>query len=383
MRKRQKNFIAPLLAFGARSALGTVANTAMIGGTVYGIKQSSDANEAQEEANKKMEEEMKRHNRAMEAVAKKNAEAAINAEESQKSFAASPSVMKNLTGFAKDIWTSQKGNVKKAVGMGAGFAGLGYAGNRIATSIKDHKENNDEGNKKFLKKAAIIGGTIGGGLLAARTGLMGPGVKEFMKTGKGGDILRKAKDTLNPIVRDEKTNAIKKGATAGRIAMNAGFMATPTISYLAQRKSQNDMVNNTVPEIEEEQRSYAFTNIKSIMGSIKNGWNTFRKHPGLSISGAASKAGSFAGFYGEGGREAVQRGVNNLANIGAKSGNSYTKKTAEWLKNHEKTANYLAGAGSLAGGGASMKIGSSLVDKTMKAIDRDAYKMEEAENGKV
>ena len=140
----------------------------MAGGTLLGLKQGADGNAAQEEANEKMLREQKKHNRAMEEAARKNAGAAIEAE---KSFAALPtSVLRGMVkvknvgkaigntkagGFAKDLLGTQKENIKTAVGTGASFAALEYGGNRLAASVKDHKENNDEGNKSFLKKAAL------------------------------------------------------------------------------------------------------------------------------------------------------------------------------------------------------------------------------------
>ena len=71
---RQKNYAIQLLPL--------LANSAMIGGTLFGLKQGADANSAQEEANEKMLREQKKHNRAMEEAARENANAAIEAEKS-------------------------------------------------------------------------------------------------------------------------------------------------------------------------------------------------------------------------------------------------------------------------------------------------------------
>lgn len=355
----------------------------LAGGTLLGLKQSADGNAAQEEANEKMLREQKKHNRAMEEAARKNASAAIEAE---KSFAALPtSVLKGVKdagkalantkagGFAKDLLGTQKENIKKAVGTGASFAALGYGGNRLAASIKDHKENNDEGNKSFLKKAALGTAAVGGGILAAKRGLIpgkfGKTAQTFMTTGKGGSALKSLGKSVNPIVRDE-TGQISKGGTLGKVGMNAIFLGMPTVSYLAQKKSQNDMIDNTQKEF-------------SIMAGIKAGFGALRNNPGRTITGGINKAASFMGFYGKGGTTAVQKTVGKLAEAGKASGNTWTQKTAEFLGKHKKTANVLAAGGTLAVGGTAMKAGSSLVDKPMKAIDKDAYKMEEPENDKI
>ena len=369
---RQKSYAIQLLPL--------LANSAMIGGTVLGLKQSSDANAAQEEANEKMLREQKKHNRAMEEAARENASAAIEAE---KSFAAPPmSVMAKIRsagrsigntqvgGFAKDLLGTQKENIKKAVGTGASFAALGYGGNRLAASVKDHKENNDEGNKSFLKKAALGTAAIGGGILAARKGLIGgKTVQNFMTTGKGGSALKSLGKAVNPIVRDE-AGKISKGGTIGKVGMNAVFLGMPTVSYLAQKKSQNDMIDNTQKEF-------------SIMAGIRAGFRALHNNPGRTITGGINKAASFMGFYGKGGTTAVQNTVGKLAEAGKASGNTRTQKTAEFLGKHKKTANVLAAGGTLAVGGTAMKAGSSLVDKPMKAIDKDAYKMGESENDKI
>lgn len=372
---RQKSYAIQLLPL--------LANSAMIGGTVLGLKQSSDANAAQEEANEKMLREQKKHNRAMEEAARENASAAIEAE---KSFAAIPmSVMEKMRsagraigntqvgGFAKDLLGTQKENIKKAVGTGASFAALGYGGNRLATSVKDHKENNDEGNKSFLKKAALGTAAIGGGILAAKRGLIpgkfGETVQNFMTTGKGGSALKSLGKAVNPIVRDE-AGQISKSGTIGKVGINSIFLGMPTVSYLAQKKSQNDMIDNTQKEF-------------SIMAGIKAGFGALRNNPGQTITGGINKAASWIGFYGKGGTTAVQNTVGKLAEAGKASGNTWTQKTAEFLGKHKKTANVLAAGGTLAVGGTAMKAGSSLVDKPMKTIDKDAYKMEESENDKI
>ena len=376
---RQKSYAIQLLPL--------LANSAMIGGTVLGLKQSSDANAAQEEANEKMLREQKKHNRAMEEAARENANAAIEAE---KSFAALPtSVLRGgierlrdagrtlantkAGGFAKDLLGTQKENIKKAVGTGASFAALGYGGNRLAASVKDHKENNDEGNKSFLKKAALGTAAVGGSILAAKRGLIpgkfGKTAQTFMTTGKGGSALKSLGKAVNPIVRDE-TGQISKGGTLGKVGFNAMFLGMPTVSYLAQKKSQNDMIDNTQKEF-------------SIMAGIKAGFRALHNNPGRTITGGINKAASFMGFYGKGGTTAVQNTVGKLAEAGKASGNTWTQKTAEFLGKHKKTANVLAAGGTLAVGGAAMKAGSSLVDKPMKTIDKDAYKMEESENDKI
>ena len=346
--------------------------------SILGLKQGADAQKEQEEANEAAAREQRRHNRAMEKAAMTNPEAL------QKDFAAPGSILKTAGGFAKDLIGTQKGNMKSALGTATTLAGTAYLGNRLATSVKDHKENNDQGNKNFLKKAAIGAGVIGGSILAAKKGGLGKPIQNFMTTGKGGQTLSTIGKAVNPIVKNEAGKISVKG-TLGKNAINAGFIAAPTISYLAKKKSENDMAENTQKEFAAVPMSVMRGLVKGrqAMGAVKNGVNTFKSHPGLSISGGLNRAASFMGFYGKGGTKAVQNTVSKLAEAGQKSGNTWTQGTAKFLGEHKKTANLLATGGTLAAGTGMMKLGTAAVEKPARLLDNDAYKMEDQENDKI
>ena len=354
----------------------------MVGTSALGLKQGSDAAAQQEEANMQQMKEMKRHNRAMEAAAKQNAASSLNAEEGQRVFASVSGVFQAIKnsqagGLVKDLYGIHKGNLKSAAKMGASFAALGYAGNRIAASVKDAKENNNEGNKNFLKKAAIGVGTVGAGVLAARKGLMGKTVKEVMTTGKGGQMLSKAKTTLNPIKRTQD-GKIDMGSTGMGLAMNGAFLAVPTVSYLAKKRAENNMVDNTQSQ-QPVQTQYSGM-INTAVNYAKHAW----KNPSRAITGGMTHVGKLAGgFFGKGGTSAVQNTFNKLKTAGAEG--SWSRKLGEWATKKDASgklvnagkANLLATAGTVAVGGAAMKAGESVINKPMKKFDSDAYKMEE------
>lgn len=365
--------------------LQAAANLAMIGSSAYGLKQGSDANEANEEAAEAAAREQKRHNKAMEEAAKQNAASAINAEEGQKVFAATQSVMKNIVGLGKDLYRTQKENINTAGKLALGFGAINYAGNRLAESVRDHKENNDEGNKNFLKKAAIATGTIGGSILAARKGLLGTPAQKFMTTGKGGSVLKGVGKALNPIVRDEKTNKVSVGGTMMKTGMNGLFIAMPTISYLAQRRSQGDMANNTSSEYQEEPRQYSW--FQEGMKWTQNAYKHLKNNPTRAITGGINKAGQFVGFYGKGGTSAVQKTGEALK----KGESEWGRKIGDWITKRDQNgnlvnagkANLLATGGTIAVGTGIMAGGNALINKPMRVIDKDAYKMEDEQNGKV
>lgn len=367
---KQKEYVLPILGAAGKMLAGAVTPV-LVGTSLWGVKQGADANKQQEEANEQAAREQRRHNKAMEEAARENPGTI------QKDFAAIPgSIMKNATGFAKDLFRTQKGNLKHAAGLATSIAGTTYLGNRLATSIKDHQENNDEGNKNFLKKAALTTAAVGGSILAAKRGGLGKPIQNFMTTGKGGKALSALGKAVNPIVRDE-AGKISAGRTLQKNAINGIFVAMPTVSYLAQKKSASDMADNT-------QREYSVLGlVKSGLNATKQGIKSFKAHPGLSTTSGVNHVASFFGMYGNGGTGAVQKTVSNLAKAGQQSGNAWTQKTAEFLGKHKKTANLLATGGTVAVGAGVMKAGNATIEKPMRAIDNDAYKMEDKENDKI
>ena len=261
IRFRQKNFIAPLAALGMGSSAMGALNLGMAGTSLIGMKQSADQAKDAERQAEEQKEAIERQTKALNKIAreaKKNPELAQKVVQQKqmsetriKLFAAiPPGTVKNLGGFAKDLWKTQKGNVKSVAKTGLEFGAMGYAGNRIVTSLKDHDEGHDEKNKSFLKKAAIGTALVGGGILGARKGVFGKSAQNFMTTGKGASALNAAKDSINPIVRDldprtGKPGAINKLSTAGKIGMNGLFIGLPVVGYLSQRQQIKDQAKQT------------------------------------------------------------------------------------------------------------------------------------------
>lgn len=348
---------------------GALANGAMAAGSIIGIKQGSDSQEEQEEANRQAAkasqqaaEEQRRHNLAMEEAARNNPGAI------QTSYSA----LSNATGFAKDLWKTQKNNIVSAAGAGLGLAATGYLGNRLLTSIKDNDSGDNSDTKRFLAKTAVGVGTIGGSIMAAKTGMLGKAAQSFMTTGKGGSFLR----GMNPIVRDEVTHKISLGKTLGKNAVNAAFIAMPTGMYMLSKKSKKDMIDNTHPE--DQQKEYSI--LSGVTGRLSNWYGRLKTNPGEALSSAASHVGSTFGFYGQGGTKNVQEQVSELAKSGQASGNSWTKKTADWLARHKNTANLIYGAGALGVGTGIFKATESAVDIPMKKIDKHTYESTEEDD---
>lgn len=361
--------------------LGAAANVAMIGSSVLGVSQGDDAAEQQEEANQQAAKEQHRHNLAMEEAAQNNP----GAVQSNYSF------FSNASGFAKDLWKNQKSNITAAAGMGLGLAATNYLGNRVLTSVKDHENGDDSDTKNFLAKAAVGVGTIGGGIMAAKKGLLGKKAADFMNTGQGASFLK----GINPIVRDETTKKISWGGTAMKNLPNAAFIALPTAMYMMGKKSQNDMVDNTQHENQSQQTEYSvLTGITqqrnfgigsgNIIGrALDSTWGWMKRvkaDPKGTLSSAAGHVGSFAGFYGHGGTKATQEQVSNLAELGKQSGNAYTQKAAEWMKKNPNATNVLYGVGALGVGTGITSAADFAIDTPMKAIDKHTYESTAEDN---
>ena len=240
IRFRQKNFVGWMIP-------------TMIGTTGLSMWQTHDQGKEQEKQAEETQAALDRQTKALNKIAK---EAKSNPEIAQqvvqqkqmseriKLFAApSPGMMKNVTGFAKDLWKTQKGNVKKAGKIGLGFGAMTYAGNRITTSLKDHDEGNDKKNLGFLGKAALTGATIGGTYLAAKKGKLGAKPIEALggKTGsqaiQGG--MEKVGRAINPIQRKGgKIDGLSTG-------LNGLFVGMPVVGYLGQRQQIKDQAKQT------------------------------------------------------------------------------------------------------------------------------------------
>lgn len=341
---KQKEYIAPLIAGAAGKVLGGVANTAMIGSSVAGVIQGHNANKANEEAAEQAAREQKRHNKAMEEAAKNNPNLANAVEErgfaeSQKNYAFIPASVtkaaanlgKTKAGtFAKDMYGMYGGGLKSAAKMGAGFAAIGYAGNKIAQGIKRHDEGEDDKNKKTLAKAAGVAATLGAGVLAAKSGKLpgqlGPKAQQFMTTGAGGKAL---KSVSNQVLARNKAGKISVGGTLKNNAFNGIFLAMPTASYLMSKKGQKDQVA-AQEQSQEQQQQYSENGEKK---------SSLAKKALLGVGTVGLAAGTIMGakrgMLGTGAQRRVGNMLTRSGNYASKQG---LAKTGTYLTSQGKTA---------------------------------------------
>lgn len=367
-------------------------NALMIGSTAIGMKQSADAKEQNEELAKKQEKDNEKLRQSIDNLANSGASPEVKQQAASlfselKTFAApSTGTNNSVLGFAKDLWEHSGSGVKKAVKMGAGFAAAGYLGNRIAASLKNHDEGRDDKTDNFIKKATLGAATVGGGLLAARKGLLGTGVKDFMTTGKGGKYLNTAKNVLMENVSPISRN-VDKATGVSKVSFNPFntlFIAAPSVMYIAQKRMQKNQMKNTQQESDQVPSKYSQRQYASWIDWTKNAVNHLKQNPKQAISGGFNKLGNFLGMMGgKGGTSAVQKGFKKLEDIGIRSGNKYTQALGRWGQNNPIAANWVTGGAALGIGGAAFGLGGKVINKPMKAFDKEAYQMEEQENDKI
>lgn len=359
--------------------IGTAASIAVP--TVIGMKQAHDSEKQNEELAEQQRRDAAKTRAALDRLANSGVSQEKKAEAASlfsdlRVFANVGGVAKNLGGLAKDLWTHSGSAAKSAAKMGAGMAAAGYIGNRVATSIKDHDEGNDKKTGNFLAKAAGTAAAVGGGILAAKRGYLGKGAQDFITTGYGHKALKTAKSVLSENVSPIKRTGKGRVGISGSGTIGLGFGMMPVASYLAQRKSQEDMVDST-------QRQYAMIG-SGVLRWTKNAAKHLVKNPGRALTGGFNKVANTFGMMGtSGGTAATQGQFKKLGEIGKRSGNVYTQKLANWGQNHKNLANLASGAAVLGVGSTAMGIGEKIVNKPMKVLDRDAYKMEEQENDKI
>lgn len=435
IRFRQKNFIAwmPLL---------------MGGSLVQGGIQMKESAKQAEEAEKQAEETQAALDRQTKALNKIAKEAKENPELAQrviqqkqmsrvKLFATIPP---NITGFAKDMWKTQKGNIRKGGKIGLTFGAMGYAGNRLTTSLKDHDEGNDNKNVGFLKKAALTGAGLGSAYLLAKKGKLGNTPIQALGGKTGSQAIQSGMEkvgrAINPIQR--KGGKIDKLGTG----LNVGFIGMPLLGYMGQRQqikdqaeqteraySENDKKGNRLTKLGAGLLGTAGTfmlakrgmlggKAQRLTGNLMANTGGILRSAGIKgagnnlavkgsqtyaqgmakkgatdlgkieaekfkqvtaparVSSGVNKAASFVGFYGKGGTQAVQNTANALA--GSKN-SEISRRLGKYMQNHKTAANLMAGGGSIAVGLPLM----SAAGKPFKAFDKEAYEYEEQQNKKI
>ena len=439
---KQKKFAAPLALLGGSAAMNAISALGVgtsVAGMIQGGKQAKAAAAQQEEA---MAEQRRLQNQQIKAQAKQNqqmmntlkqvaktnpAVAGAAAGQQMGMMQGNFSVPASLVNAAKVA----KGSIKdlaivgkkmgahkhlaSSLALGTTAAGASYIVDKAIQA--DAKRNGidlgkgDEGGRKDsvkkIGKVAAIAGTATLATLGAKKGMLGKSVQNTVNKYLTKNNAVKVGNTMKNAFKDQfvdskKLNAattIKDKAKAVNglgIAITAGLAATPVVGYASNKKAMKEQAAAS-----EEQRSYAIPTsaigtlgksvqksagkfIQKIKPALMKSTTNATKSSGPSVAKfkeapVRNVLGKVSGFFGGGGQQGTADFTEALRKQGAKSGNKFTQKAADFLGNHKT----LAVAGSVGVGLAMMKpfeYGNSAVRTVTKAVDKNATKYEDSQN---
>lgn len=343
---RQKEFFAPLAAIGAKalSGLSIAGNAAMIGGVFQANSQMKQAEEHAAQA----EEQNRRMTKALNRIAenaKNNPQAAQQAADivGQRQFAKvnlgsvfNDKNLQNAKGLAKDVGKIVWKGKNKLIGgtmMGATMAGASYL--------------TDKAIQKDMKKNGM----------------------PLEKTYSAGSIMKAVKGTGKVLGEAAKKN---KGTLITMAALGSAPMA---LGYSAEKAQYKDQMALT-------QRNYAVPGVMAVKRLLTGASKSVRnsqifKTPGQTILGGLSN------LSGGGGRKGVYKFGHQLNRYGKHSGSVWSQKAGKFIMDNPKTA--LAGSIPVGAAvlGATWGTGEKIVNKTARALDKDAFKYQDSKNQEI
>lgn len=331
---------------------GMALNAAGAIGTGLYLKQGSDQMKQAEEQAAQAEEQNRKMTKALNKIAenaKNNPQAAQQAADvmGQKQFA--------QINFAK-LTATLKNN--KTLGNAKGLA-------------------KDVGKIVWKGKNKLIGGTMMGATMAGASYLTDKAIQKDMKkngmplekTYSAGSIMKAVKGTGKVLGEAAKKN---KGTLITMAALGSAPMA---LGYSAEKAQYKDQMALT-------QRNYAVPGVMAVKrlftGASKSVRNSqIFKTPGQTILGGLSN------LFGGGGRKGVYKFGHQLNRYGKYSGSVWSQKAGKFIMDNPKTA--LAGSIPVGAAvlGATWGTGEKIVNKTARALDKDAFKYQDSKNQEI
>lgn len=329
---------------------GMALNAAGAIGTGLFLKQGSDQMKQAEEQAAQAEEQNRKMTKALNKIAenaKNNPQAAQQAADvmGQKQFA--------QINFAK-LTATLKNN--KTLGNAKGLA-------------------KDVGKIVWKGKNKLIGGTMMGATMAGASYLTDKAIQKDMKkngmplekTYSAGSIMKAVKGTGKVLGEAAKKN---KGTLITMAALGSAPMA---LGYSAEKAQYKDQMALT-------QRNYAVPGVMAVKRLLTGASKSVRnsqifKTPGQTILGGLSN------LSGGGGRKGVYKFGHQLNRYG--SGSVWSQKAGKFIMDNPKTA--LAGSIPVGAAvlGATWGTGEKIVNKTARALDKDAFKYQDSKNQEI
>lgn len=332
---------------------GMALNAAGAIGTGLFLKQGSDQMKQAEEQAAQAEEQNRKMTKALNKIAenaKNNPQAAQQAADvmGQKQFA--------QINFAK-LTATLKNN--KTLGNAKGLA-------------------KDVGKIVWKGKNKLIGGTMVGATMAGASYLTDKAIQKDMKkngmplekTYSAGSIMKAVKGTGKVLGEAAKKN---KGTLITMAALGSAPMA---LGYSAEKAQYKDQMALT-------QRNYAVPGVMAVKRLLTGASKSVRnsqifKTPGQTILGGLSN------LSGGGGRKGVYKFGHQLNRYGRKhSGSVWSQKAGKFIMDNPKTA--LAGSIPVGAAvlGATWGTVEKIVNKTARALDKDAFKYQDSKNQEI
>lgn len=327
---------------------GMALNAAGAIGTGLSLKQGTDQMKQAEEQAAQAEEQNRKMTKALNKIAenaKNNPQAAQQAADviGQKQFA--------QINFAK-LTATLKNN--KTLGNAKGLA-------------------KDVGKIVWKGKNKLIGGTMMGATMAGASYLTDKAIQKDMKkngmplekTYSAGSIMKAVKGTGKVLGEAAKKN---KGTLITMAALGYAPMA---LGYSAEKAQYKDQMAST-------QRNYAVPGVMAVKRLLTGASKSVRnsqifKTPGQTILGGLSN------LSGGGGRKGVYKFGHQLNRYGS----VWSQKAGKFIMDNPKTA--LAGSIPVGAAvlGATWGTGEKIVNKTARALDKDAFKYQDSKNQEI
>ena len=332
---------------------GMALNAAGAIGTGLFLKQGSDQMKQAEEQAAQAEEQNRKMTKALNKIAenaKNNPQAAQQAADvmGQKQFA--------QINFAK-LTATLKNN--KTLGNAKGLA-------------KDVGKIVWKGKNKLIGGGTMMGATMAGASYLTDKAIQKDMKKNGMpleKTYSAGSIMKAVKGTGKVLGEAAKKN---KGTLITMAALGSAPMA---LGYSAEKAQYKDQMALT-------QRNYAVPGVMAVKRLLTGASKSVRnsqifKTPGQTILGGLSN------LSGGGGRKGVYKFGHQLNRYGKHSGSVWSQKAGKFIMDNPKTA--LAGSIPVGAAvlGATWGTGEKIVNKTARALDKDAFKYQDSKNQEI
>lgn len=341
------------------SAVGTVANVGMMGGSMI---QSSAQNKDQKEMN---EQQIAAQDRQTQVLQRQNAmlqRIEQNGGDKEK---------------AQRVIEARNFSIMLERNFGINTSG-------ITTAVKDlYNAGKKAGMGKGLKSNLLFGLGTAGAAYGVNKIISHDMKKSGIDIDESGNLIQKQKAYAESVQQATKKAAGKEGKGLFGKVMGPGmvlaFEAPRAIGYFGEKKALKNQINGT--QLDEptgsvmQQRSYAAKvgAIGKYWGTAKKGLKEFWDHPGRSTIGGVLNFGSFGVLN----TNKVQQGAEYLSK-NAKS--SAMRNVGNWAQKHKTLANTAMLAPGIGLGMGAYGLGEKAVKVPMKAVDPDAYKYQESKD---